>query len=514
MKARGLVDLRPRWSETAVALLCACVLLLVVLALYRPVLGFELQSDDYLWVQRAHAALDTPRLLVAEMGSFFRPISTWTLALDWLVWGFHPFGYYLTSLLLQWGAAVGLVLAGRRLGLGWVLALATGLVWAVSPFAFETASSVSSRPETPLLIGWLGLALVWPGAGGRWSRKRLVVAGAATVLAMASKETWLMTPALVLALEWGWRRTPFRDVWRPCGVLAVPMVIYVALYAALLYGTRPIFEPNLALLAKVPHQLAAFGGLETLRPADFRLTTAGVLATLVVTAAGWHAVRRREAVGSLGLALLVPPMIPTLMMPFLPLRYTVIPFAGFLLLAAGSLASLAAVVPAAARRVVSASAGALVLVVLARGVMTVQGNLRDYGRVNELHVRLLAEARAVIHELPRGVPVVVLRGERESPLARIAETAEGTPKAFYIRPPDAYGLVNTAALLEWVLADDRIFVREVHCGREPGAARPGAVLLHRVGGFRMVERDVPSPCRRAADLEARGAWLRVIEVSQ
>ena len=69
--------------------------------LYAPTLRFELAGDDYQWVQHAHLAMHRPVLLLADLDTFYRPVSTWTLVLDRILWGYRPLGYHLTNLLLH-----------------------------------------------------------------------------------------------------------------------------------------------------------------------------------------------------------------------------------------------------------------------------------------------------------------------------------------------------------------------------------------------------------------------------
>jgi hypothetical protein len=151
-----------------------------------------------------------PLLLLADLDTFYRPASTWTLAADRLLLGDRPAGFHLTNLLLHALAGALLVLAGRRLGLPPPESAAVGLLWALSPFSEEPAVSVAIRFQDLLLLSWLGLVLAWP-RDGVWTRGRVFFAGLCTLFAAASKETWVMTPALVVAMEAAWGRRRLAD---------------------------------------------------------------------------------------------------------------------------------------------------------------------------------------------------------------------------------------------------------------------------------------------------------------
>ena len=122
--------------------------------MYAPVLRFALISNNFQWLQLAHRAMHRPALLLADLDTFYRPTSTWTLVLDRLVSGHHALGYHLTNLLLHAAAGVGLALVGRRLGLGPVAAWMIGLLWVTSPFTEEPA--VWSRSASKTCSCWRG----------------------------------------------------------------------------------------------------------------------------------------------------------------------------------------------------------------------------------------------------------------------------------------------------------------------------------------------------------------------
>jgi len=487
------------WRRLAAPALLLPVLALT-LGLYRPALDLPLMGDDYQWVQHAHRALHRPALLLADLDTFLRPANTWALAVDRLLWPFSARGYHLTNLLLHALAAWLLVLLGRRLGLGASLALAVGALWVISPFTSEAAIQVAIRFENLLLVAWLALCLAWPGPGERWTPGRRLAAGAALVLAAASKETWVVTPALALALELGWRRRPWRDAWRLPAALAALAAAYSGLYFLAFPSDKGYFRWDLAALAKLPHQTAALWGLEQLQPAGFPLTWKGTLALAVTLLLLIWTCRRRVPAGWLGAALLFGPTIPTLLVPFLPLRYVAIPYAGFLLLAAAAARRLGAT-PAPPLRFLAAPAAMLAAVWAGLGAVAVRLELADAAAVGQAHERLLAETRAIAPSLPAGTPWALVRAEREHPLESIAGAVGGLPKTYYVRAADPYGLADAAALFEWVLAGDGSFVERVGTGPGNHLDAAGAVLLHLPGRFEW------SPPGRDPAPEVARRWL-------
>jgi len=473
--------------ELAWAFLAFVVLAAATALLYRPVLGFELMGDDYQWWQHAHLAMHRPVELLTDLDTFYRPASTWTLVLDRLAFGDVPAAFHATNLALHVLAGLLLVVAGRRLGLARPEASAVGLLWTLSPFTDEPAISVAIRFQDLLLISWLALVLAWPARGGRWTRGRLAAAVAATLLAAASKESWVVTPALAVALEAarGERRTVR---WIRAAVpFAAAAALYTAVYFMAFPGGKGYFSSDPAVLAKVPHELAAFLNLEPFTPVAFPLTWQGLFAVAFVVGLAVGAWRRRLGAGVVGSAFLLFPALPTLFVPYLPTRYTAIPYAGFLMLVAAWAAFLRTdgAASATVRRAAPAAAAVLAGLVLVAGCLTVRADLVDFGRVSTAHRRLLEEAAAFLPAVPADRPALVVRLERENPLAAIARDPKGLPKLFYVRHADPYGLIDAAALFEWVagredLAWERVGPREVQ-------GHPGDVILHGNGGFRCAE---------------------------
>ncbi len=489
----------------------ACLALTgAVLALYAPVLRFALIGDDYQWLQLAYRAMHRPAFLLADLDTFYRPTSTWTLVLDRLVSGHHALGYHLTNLLLHAAAGVGLALVGRRLGLGPVAAWVIGLLWVTSPFTEEPAVSVAIRFEDLLMLAWLAMIAAWPRRDEGWSRHRVVAAAAAIALASLSKETWVATPALVVALELGQRRVAPRRALPATALATAAVVVYVALYFALFPGDKGYYRISLAPLAKMPHEFAAFLHFEELLPVGFTFTWRGALAIVVVAGLAALGLRASRAATTVGLVLLVVPTIPTLLVPYLPTRYTAIPYAGFLLLAAAAAEAAIRGARPRVRPAAVAGVGAVAAVVLAAGVVTGRADLVDGARFSAAHARLLREAAAVAPAFPLDRPVLVVRAEANNPAREIVMNPHGLPKIIFVRQPDPDGLIDAAALFEWVLEREDVAVVRYDDGEARFRGRPGAILEHRRDGFVWISHDVPDLGAQVERARLAGLRHRVI----
>jgi hypothetical protein len=483
-------------------------LVAAAVVLYLPATDLQLAGDDYQWVQHARRALHRPALLLADLDTFYRPASTWTLAADHLAWGFRPRGFHLTNVLLHGLCAAALALAGRRLGLPLAAATGAAVLWLASPLTSEPAIAVAIRFEDLLLLAWLLLALAWPRTGGAWTRRRVAAAAAAAVLAAACKETWVMTFALAAALAAGVRRAPLRAMARSALPFAAGAAVYGTAYFLAFPSDKGYFDVSLQPLAKLPHMLASFLALESLTPAGFVVSWRGALATaatLAMIAAAW---RRRSPAGLFGAALLLAPLAPTLLVPYLPSRYVTIPFAGFVLLAAATLAEATAEWPARRRGLAWAAGAAAVLLFGAAGWAGVRAELADAARVSQAHRRLIEEAGEVAAAMPLDRPVAVIRAESVNPFVDIVRAPLGLQKLYYVRHPDPYGLIDAAALFEWAIARPHVLLARADDGDTRFAGQPGALLLHHADGFSWIDRTSPDAAAEAARWRAQGLPVR------
>jgi len=494
-----------------VAVLVAAALVGAAILLYLPALSLELMGDDYQWVQHARRAMHSPLLLFADLDTFYRPASTWTLAIDRALWGFRPPGYHFTNLLLHGAAAAALFFAARRLGLPLLAAAACGALWLASPLTSEPALAVAIRFENLLLLSWLGLALAWPRHDEAWTRQRTVAVVAATLFAAASKETWVVTAGIVVALEIGQRRSLAGVAARRALPFAVAAAAYAAAYFVAFPSDKGYFEVAAAPLAKVPHMLAAFLFLEPYTPADFPLSWRGLVALAMLAVAAITAWRRRSPAGLAGLALLALPIVPTLLVPYLPTRYTTIPYAGFVLLLAGSVSTALRSLPVVARHAATAGVAAVAALALGAGALGVRAELDDAVEVSSAHAALLAEAAAVAPTVPLDRPTAVVRADGETPLHALARRPRGVPKLYFVRASDPYGLVDAAALFEWALARREVSFTRVDDGGTRYSGRPGAILLHEPGRFVWFDRDTADVAAGANLWSERGFPVRWVQ---
>lgn len=207
---------------------------------YLPALwdGFALDDVPIVRDNRAIHALSTlPQALALPYwyveGHLYRPLTTLSFGLEWLVGGGRPLLFHAIN--LAWHVLVTVLVV--RLALRWWPPLAAGLagLWfAVHPVHAEAVTNIVGRSELVCAAALIGLALLAtaaPSRGGPGERRRLWwSAFALAAAAMASKEVGAVAPCIV----WAAALTPLPGVpvrdraqaWRltgaaACGVAAL-----------------------------------------------------------------------------------------------------------------------------------------------------------------------------------------------------------------------------------------------------------------------------------------------------
>lgn len=465
-------------------------------------------GDDFQWWQHAREAIERPRLLLTPYGGV-RLLNTWTLALDHLLFGTAPAGYHLTNVALYLLCGVLLWLAARRLGLTPAARAAVVSLWLISPYSLEPAVVADQRFEPLQLALWLGLLLLWPGPGERWTPRRAAGAAVLAALTAVNKESWVVLPGFTFVFDLWVARRRWREAVARSLAVGAGVGAYLLAYArepAIAPGT--FFSATPANLLKVPNAWAAFSLLAELRVGAFAFGFAELAASLAIALLLVAAWRLRDGLIAVGLAFFLLPFVPLLPIGWSTSRYTTIPLAGFLLAMAGAIRWLAELLGERHRTAVAVACSAAAAAVFAVNVSLLSGDRADYRRYAGLHLPLLAEAGRVAPEVARQDLVLAVRLEGDRPLAELAQGVAGMPKAFFYRGADPYGLIDWSALFSYVLdpVGGPLFA---DTPAPADAHAPCAVLGHVEGGFVWLESRVPDCAVALAAWRARPAPARM-----
>ncbi len=272
---------RARWLLPAAAAALAC-------AAYLNTLDHPFVYDDHDTVTGNASLVDLSNLRFILVYSPFRPIVNLSYAFDRGLWGYRPFGFHLTNVVLH-AVVVLLLYAWTRRILAdarperpaTVAAFWTAALFAVHPIQTEAVGYVSGRSEVLCAVWFLASLLLARGALMTGSVARAAAAIACGVLSAASKETGLMLPLVVFVYDRlfqpGGEEARRRRLWR-------------------------VYAPALALIAVASaYRVLAFGGFSTDRvmPAVLNGATQAIVIWRYIGLLAWpygqsimHAVHR------------------------------------------------------------------------------------------------------------------------------------------------------------------------------------------------------------------------------
>ena len=222
--------------------------------LYLPTLRY-----DFVWDDRGLITENKDLLAPAPFGFFgqsfthwwanegriphqyYRPLVVSSLWLDRKLWGLKPFGYHLTSVLLNCGVGILVVLVlAEMLASFWSVMLG-GLAFALHPTHVESVAFVADRTDLMMTLFVL-LAFI---ALLRYRRRPSKTASVLTVVPFAAalfcKETAALFPVLAFFVLMPELRQPARRrrALVLVGAMAAVVVAYLAARAAALTGPAP-----------------------------------------------------------------------------------------------------------------------------------------------------------------------------------------------------------------------------------------------------------------------------------
>jgi protein O-mannosyl-transferase len=193
---------------------------LTVVAFLPSLAGSFVDFDDlYNFILNARYRGLGPRHLAWMLGlepthHFWGPLTWLSHALDWMVWGLHPWGFHLTSLLLHAATAGLVVLLAEHLlrrarpdtpALGVTAgAVTAALFWALHPLRVESVAWISERRDVLsglllvlTVLAWLRGVVAVGAAAHRWTLAAVSLYG----LSMLAKPIGMTLPAVLLVLE-------------------------------------------------------------------------------------------------------------------------------------------------------------------------------------------------------------------------------------------------------------------------------------------------------------------------
>ncbi|MHC4945206.1 MAG: hypothetical protein ACYTG7_19495 [Planctomycetota bacterium] len=179
-------------------------------------------------VQDPHDLLLTPfPAYMGEGRGLYRPVTTASLALDYLLFGMEPFGFHLTNILLHGLGTLVFFFVLRQFIQGDAGPFAGALLFGLHPVRSEAVAWAVGRAELLCALGCLLALLLYL----KWiqnKRSTLLLVGSlvAFLFAGLSKEIALSFPGIIVAYEILFNRT---DSWRARAYRVLPFLLVLVM---------------------------------------------------------------------------------------------------------------------------------------------------------------------------------------------------------------------------------------------------------------------------------------------
>lgn len=479
----------------------------VVVVAFAPAHDVYLAGDDFEWLDASYGILAHPFDSLEPINHFFRPLVKWTFAANYLVHGADASGYMATNLAIHACNVLLLyLLLAHRLRP--VVGAAAAAAFGLSPLHSEAVLWASGRPDTLLLIFWLGSILLLDRGGAGLGPGRTVAFLVLALLGAGAKETWVLFPLLGSGFLLLVERSGFRSSVRRLWVVWLALGVYIALFLlrpALFGEASPAhyaeFGP-LAAIVKSSHTLIGFLGLGGVaRAAVWEVPIAG----LVLFGAIFAAVRTGNRFAQWAILWTVVTIGIASPFEFVALRHNYLPLAGFWMAVAAfadrALSSIGG--EAGRRRLVAMVAGALAAVIIVVEGTALQVEIDDYRRYGAVHRQLCELYNEVASTLVLDRPLVLVDHGSRRAVEEVAREVQGVRKTLFVRAEALWQLVFFGPLAEFCGGGFQMAVLPLREEELAAAvAGPLSVVVFADGGFR-VRPDLIAEIRAA--FEQNGA---------
>lgn len=197
-----------------VHLFCAIVILVLVFAAYSNALHNSFIWDDEFLVRDnicirsfSHAGDIFKTYLAASSGNknnFYRPIQELSYMVDFFLWGYAPFGFHLTNVILHALCALCAYFLSFRLLKNVMAAFITGALFGIHPINTEAVTYVAGRADSLYLLFFLISFILFlksidgPVEGKRIKLSPYIISVSCYALSVLSKEIGIILPLLLL----------------------------------------------------------------------------------------------------------------------------------------------------------------------------------------------------------------------------------------------------------------------------------------------------------------------------
>jgi hypothetical protein len=425
------------------------VLAAIVIVAFAPAYGVFLGGDDFEWLDASYELFVHPLASFELINSFFRPLVKWTFAIDYLIFGDFAPGYMLTNISIHLVNVLLLYMLMAR-HLQRLAAAAAAEAFALSPLHSEAVLWASGRPDTVLLLFWLGALLLLDWDAAPLPRGRFAAFLVTALLGIGAKESWVLFPLIATGfLIWVKGSVPgvaVRRLWILWLAFGAYLVVFI-LRPVLTGASSPAHYADFSFpsaVAKTSRTLLHFLGLSG---AGFGTIAAVILAAAVVLGAVLAAWYTKNGFAQWAVVWMLATLALSAPFPVAPLRHNYLPLVGFWM-AVAAFADHAFGKDRSGRawngfgrRVSSVLVMAGAIAVLLVEGRAVQVEIDDYRRYGEVHRELCGLFQDVAPAVSHDRPLLLINHGTRLVVEQIAHGVEGVDKTFFVRRDALWQLV-------------------------------------------------------------------------
>lgn len=431
------------------------IIVLLVLAAYLPALDIYLRGDDFEWLGASYQGWNQPGQLFKLINHFFRPLVKFSYLLDYTIFKTHPLGYNLTTLLFH---LVNLFLLYRlmlRLFGRKIPSFLVTFCFGVSAMYSEVTLWSAGRPDSIMLMFMLGVLIVLTGRDSNKKEKPWWPGGWAillTLLAIGSKETWILLPLLAFVLLWVAGQKPFKETLQTTLFLFVLLALYIFIFMVLphLTGSRsPTAYAGMDMGAAINKfafllfKYTGLGGIFTGAAWQYLLiaTVLGLVTLITLKSKNWLALS--------GLLWMLITLGISLPIHFAPSRYNYLPLIGFWLLV---VALLEAGLKALDKKYPLKQPLKIVIIAVpllfyaGQQIIMLQWEIKDYRRWGSTHKQVAKMYMDVRDRIPHDRPLIFIDQGTRKAVQETAANVQGYPKLLFVRETAIWQQMHLSAL--------------------------------------------------------------------
>jgi len=431
---------------------------LFILIIYLPALDIYLIRDDFEWLNQSYEAWQNPSVLFQLINNFFRPMVKLSYLLNYTFFKTQVPFYNLTTIFFHLVNVFLLYIFIHRITKKKNIAVLTALTFGISPMYSEVTLWASGRPDSILLMFVMCVMLRFSNHNDEsmntWIQQTVIVLLA--LLAIGSKETWVLLPFFVLSFLWLVKQVRLKTALKSSFSLFLILVFYMAFFIGLplLSGTSPptsYADLNIDIIAKkFGFLIFKYVGLgDVSPPAVWQCIL--IIASLAGLA--YWFIRSKNRLALWGMTWMLISIGISLPIYYAPSRYNYLPLLGFWVMIVSFLSrDIKKVIKRFKIKpgIVYLTIGVVLLFYISYQVIMLQWEIKDYRDQGVPHKTVVDMYRVVKDQLPHNEPVVFVDISTRKAVHETNISVKGYAKLLFVRESAIWQMVYLPPLANFV----------------------------------------------------------------